>query len=161
MIEEPVEMELSGTAAAATGEAPGRVAGRMDRMDIDTDGGARILDYKLTDLGTLKGRKKKIGMTEFQLMIYALAATATEKPDGKIDLAYLSFRHAAREAKIWSGTRRELAELFQPGPILNRVRSGQFDVTPEDESLCDRCDFRRACRIRDVLSAEQSEDEPQ
>ena len=154
-IERQVTLELSPDRRAR----PKQLIGRIDRLDRAADGAVRIIDYKLSDVMFLREKKKKLGMTELQLPAYAQAVAAQDGLAGRtpVALVYVSLRHAAQALEIWSGTVDELKLLFQAGPVLESIAGGRFDVTPEDETLCDTCEFRRACRVREVLGAPAEE----
>lgn len=152
-IEQPVSFEIDAGSSAP----PKNFIGRIDRVDIGPAGRIRIVDYKLADVGFLRDKKKKLGVTEMQLPAYAMAAVdrlaRSSKEPPEVVLAYISLRHAAQPLEVWSGPADHLKTIFNPARILDMVRGGRFDVTPEDETLCEHCDLRRACRIREVLSA--------
>lgn len=150
-----LEMNVSLNLHSESNAPPSRLIGRVDRLDHGADGSIRIVDYKLSDVTFLRDKKNKIGVTEIQLPAYASAVTALEKsdPQKQIRLLYVSLRHAAQTLEAWIGTAQELTALFNPSAILDDVHAGRFDVTPEDETLCEHCEFRRACRVQDVLSS--------
>ncbi len=153
---EEIEQAVSFEIDAGSSALPKNLIGRIDRVDLGPAGQIRIVDYKLADVGFLRDKKKKIGVTEMQLPAYAMAAVdrlaRSAKKPVELVLLYISLRHAAQPIEAWSGSADQLKTIFDPTRILEMVRSGRFDVTPEDETLCEHCDLRRACRIREVLS---------
>lgn len=151
LLEEPILLPIDN----APGALPGKLRGRIDRMDVGEDGSLKIMDYKVMGTPTLLDKKRKLGVTELQLPLYAKAMISAD--DLNMTLLYVSLRHAAKPVTVWTGTRRELTSLLNIRPILDRITAGQFDVTPEDETLCQSCEFRPACRIREVLRSEDKE----
>ncbi len=159
MIEAGIDLEVDE--GGARDVMPLRFQGKIDRMDRHPDGRVRIIDYKMTDPGTLRSKKNQIGRTAIQLPVYAhaLARKLGLSSSNEIVLTYMSIRTAVREWNAWEGTVSELAALCRPDQLLDPIRSGRFDVTPEDETLCRGCEFRRACRVQEVLGAVDAERE--
>lgn len=151
LVEHEFHLDIPGRRG---GDLPQTIRGRLDRLDKSKEGAIRILDFKLTDTGSLRDKKKMMCVTEWQLPAYGLSAAA--KDETLVELFYVSLKHAAARIEFWSGTQGGLRKLFRLDPVLESVKRGRFDVTPVDADLCDRCEFRRSCRIKDVLSRENT-----
>lgn len=155
--------------------------GRIDRLDQRTREGrqeVRVLDYKTSDASKLRKKldAQGLGQTEFQLLVYWLAAQRAH-PDAHIDAGYLAMKSrppkhtlTLEEAvggahRSWKGfeggvravlagdsTRPSLAvRAFE---LLGAARAGQFGIRPVQTDICRWCEFNDVCRIVDPAEDE-------
>lgn len=162
----PLELEKNIVLDLGTSARPPlqSLHGRLDRLDSDGDGNVRVFDYKLSDTNFLREKKRKTGETEFQLPIYALAALRESgRAHSKATMAYVSLRHAADVIQLYPDPMEpgQIQSIIEPrlSAILDAVAHGIFDVTPTDDRACESCDFRRACRVRPNLAADDDGEE--
>lgn len=134
---------------------PFRVSGRLDRLDVSSDGRrVRIIDYKS---GAAPNKKERHAL---QGWLYARKA-ADELGASEIQSLYLGLkRRMARPKEIFAGTpdSPELAERLQSAEqALVQLRSGKIAAEPSRPGKCQRCDVRDLCRR--PLSAPVGDDE--
>jgi len=170
-------IEESGTKLASE---PLRVAleGRIDRLELYRDGHSgpirkiKVVDYKTSrNLSGFADRlKNELGVTDFQIPVYALGAlTSFESelaPDTTIEASYLALKSREKETEsirleqdLIELDPRRRAILVDQGttPYADRVVrlvraavNGEFDVDP---LKCDLwCPHRRLCRYHKAAS---------
>ncbi|MBV9745972.1 MAG: PD-(D/E)XK nuclease family protein, partial [Acidobacteriia bacterium] len=128
-----------------------QLAGRIDRIDTDSDGNAYVIDYKYSAAEQVK--KKRNG-NQLQGPLYLLAAqTALNvRPSG---MFFVALKKKV-EYVGWSGSGLlnsapvppEWAEIAaRLGQIGAEIRQGRIAPSPADTDNCRFCDFREICRI--------------
>jgi RecB family exonuclease len=123
---------------------PFRVSGRLDRLDVSSDGRrVRIIDYKS---GAAPNKKERHAL---QGWLYARKA-ADELGASEVQSLYLGLkRRVAKPKEIFSGApdSPELAERLQSAEqALHSLRSGKIAAEPSRPGKCERCDVRDLCR---------------
>jgi ATP-dependent helicase/DNAse subunit B len=128
-----------------------RVFGRIDRIDMDAEGGAYVIDYKYSAPERVKAKKDA---AQLQGPLYALAAERAfgARPAG------MFFVGVKKEVKYigWSdsgmlGADPMPAEWEQTASrvlqIAEQIRQGRVAPSPADKDGCRFCDSRDVCRI--------------
>jgi putative RecB family exonuclease len=136
-VEERVEVVLDST------ELPGGLPlrGYVDRLDVDEDGGFRVVDYKT---GAAPGERSELGAL-FQLKFYALAVLATRGVvPSELRLLYLAdgqvLRYAPDAEELQRFTR--LLEAIWAA-VLRAGETGDF--RPNPGPACRSCAFTALC----------------
>jgi RecB family exonuclease len=132
-----------------------RVSGRLDRLDVSSDGRrVRVIDYKSGSPPSPKERHTLQGW------LYARKA-ADELGVSEVQSLYLGLkRRVAKPREIFNGPPDSpvLAERLQSAEqALINLRSGKVAAAPTRPGKCERCDVRELCRR--PLSAPVGEDE--
>lgn len=143
------------------------IRGRIDRLELGTDGQALVIDYKYS--AQVKGRVREAESGgSVQGGLYMLAA---EKAFGldPIGMLYCGLKRGVK----WEGWHAPVAGLEQVGEAVTgeRIRelmggaeqraletregilAGRIEVHPADTKKCDWCDYRDICR-RETLTQE-------
>lgn len=130
--------------------------GRIDRVDIaslsDGSEGLVVFDYK-SGSGVAYTPARQRDMSLVQLPIYAAAAQEAfgVRPLG---MAYwlLDDGPKAYPAKFawldqdgWPEFKKQLIDQLRA--VVERIGAGQFPLAPREDTTCDRCGYRRTCRI--------------
>jgi DNA helicase-2/ATP-dependent DNA helicase PcrA len=116
------------------------LGGRIDRVDRKRDGTLEIIDYK-----TGAAPKKRDVSEDFQLSLYALAATDKgvfgEKPDNII----VSFYFFEGQERM-SGTRSKIQlEKVKESIVTSATDIGASTFQPTPGIYCSYCEFRLIC----------------
>jgi RecB family exonuclease len=123
---------------------PYRVSGRIDRIDVSSDGQrVRIIDYKS---GQAPSKNDEHAL---QGWLYA-RKVASELGASQVQSLYLGLTRRVPQAKpIFSGVADApdlLAREQHALRALERLRAGQVAAEPTRPSRCARCDARDLCR---------------
>ena len=167
MNEEPA---LTPALSLKNGDSEIQIRGRIDRIDISTDGSEkslRVVDYKSGSTRILKD--DALSGRNIQLPLYALAVErAIVKGSQVIDGQYLSIAQAAsignykfdQYEHVGYGEQVKLAEWAETltKKFVNAIQAGDFSVRPNGHSVCQTCDHITICRIRELDATEQEED---
>ena len=150
------------------------VRGVIDRVDLDPEGRARVVDYKLRLRGRLESNGKLRQALEegeeFQLPIYAraveamfdatLAAVEFRGIEERRTIGFVTEEALAsgalsrpEKADVEPVPAEELAALIADGEeriaaIDERIRSGDVRIEPTDTAGCGWCDFYDLCRVQ-------------
>ncbi|MGC2048689.1 MAG: PD-(D/E)XK nuclease family protein, partial [Gallionella sp.] len=121
--------------------------GRIDRVDVQTDGAARVLDYKMMDATKLRNKLKEAG-EDVQLPCYAHVYEADEA-------AYISIE---KDKVIPVAPPQELPELAQANigrllAVFAQMRDGAAMPAHGVDETCAYCEMRGLCRKSDWSSA--------
>ncbi len=139
--------------------------GRVDRMDVSSDGRALVIDYKYSAQGKLKERIEESAAGNFvQAGVYLLAA---ERAFG-LQPAGMLFCHVKKGVK-WDGwhanlpgldvgekmTADAVAEVASAAEqtvlrVHDEITSGRVAAHPRDQSKCVWCECRDICRVESI-----------
>jgi len=114
--------------------------GRIDRVDVQTDGIARVLDYKLTEATRLRNKLKEAG-EDVQLACYASVYEADEA-------AFISIE---KDKVMAVAPPQDLPELARATigrlvTIFGQMREGAALPAHGVEEACSYCEMRGLCR---------------
>ena len=125
-------------------------AGRIDRIDLNADGGpARIVDYKSSV--SVEPADIKAGRS-VQLAIYALALEEflmREVPCAEaffVQVGCAKRREALGRGKKDEWPEREEIARRAVADAVTGIREGRFTPTPSNKKACAYCAAKRACR---------------
>src|SRR5690606_39162627 len=142
VVDRRLEVEIDGHVTVPRDDDGARrvaLRGRVDRVDVTTGGGIRVIDYK-------SGRKPQ--QASLQPAVYALAlleqqgrTIADVAPSGYV---------ALREVAPWSAVIRDAAAAREAarefGDFVDAIERGEFPVRPLNVFRCRFCDFGSVCR---------------
>lgn len=116
------------------------LGGRIDRVDRKPDGTLEIIDYK-----TGAAPKKRDVSEDFQLSLYALAATDKgvfgEKPENLI----VSFYFFEGQERMTGTRSKEQLERVKEEIVTTAKDIGTSDFKPTPGMYCAFCEFRLLC----------------
>ncbi len=136
------------------GECSITLHGRMDRLEIDQDNGAHIIDFKTASAATLKERAKAPAQYP-QLLLYAWIGQAQHAVS---EAAFVSIGAGARGEVATAALSGEMPELLDQLQVaLDAAFTGLFEqqALPANGSAaaCTHCDARGICRRDDWSTA--------
>jgi len=141
-----------GVPFEAEGGVHVRFSGKIDRVDVSSDGSrARVIDYKTGAPSKKKGRVLYSGR-RLQLPVYMLAASRMlepVQPDVEIESAQYFYVGGSDGTDRVVLTRRQLEASMDDlarvvAYVVRGVTSGVFVVPPKDAG-CSYCDFADTC----------------
>lgn len=136
-----------------------RLQGQIDRLDlvsIEGDSAYRIIDYKTGSSPSKTDIRSKVAL---QLPLYAVAVERLLFPGDNVRLADMGYWSLGPRSKgyddagikQWESFAREV--LTYLAERIRDLRNARFPVDPSREDCTRMCDFRNACRIRQVRHA--------
>jgi ATP-dependent helicase/DNAse subunit B len=145
------------------------VKGKVDRIEVDRNGNATVIDYKYrSKQGTERTKKGHLEKTVVQGGLYLIAAESKGyKPAGMVycgikrEVHFAGWMMSPHYPEIKQACEaEELEGVMQQArqDSLNAVaeiRAGRIEPKPADEMKCDYCDFAHACRY-EVAAMEQA-----
>ncbi len=142
-----------------------RLRGRIDRIDVDPEGGVRIIDYKTGTIDSAFTKAKEMaergellqlpiylsfyeehtGRHGVQMLYFAWMKPSNNKGDQKGDKTFapLPIPHPTNpDAPI-----EEIvaAAIRKAEEIVQRIRNAEFPPEPMKSGACRQCDFRLIC----------------
>jgi RecB family exonuclease/inactivated superfamily I helicase len=153
VVERLLEHEISGDVEIATAGGARIVAlrGKVDRLDLLTDGTFRLVDYKL---GWPPSRTRAL-----QLPIYGVSAA--QRLSGYRhrewvlgEAVYLAFKGPKRVVPLFASDAdrgRVLADAQERlAAVVDGIERGAFPPSPDDVFRCETCSFSSVCRLDHV-----------
>src|SRR5271157_5437755 len=123
------------------------VKGKIDRLDVEPDGRALVIDYKYSSEKNTKDRKDNDDLLQAPLYLLAAERFFQLEPAGMIYIGLKGGVVLARwkDGELPAGWRRTATERTMA--IVAAIRSGRMEVAPSDRDKCRYCDFRDVCRV--------------
>jgi len=146
------------------------ISGQIDRIDESLDGHLIVVDYK-NSTAQLKGGHLWLEASQYQMFFYIWAIRQGWAQDLSQEvLAALYYVVKNFDRTIGLETTEPVDGFFQPGPRekqhldsdqielklkefenrlsenLERMKSGEISPVPMDETMCEKCDWRKVCR---------------
>lgn len=147
-------------------ELPGgvEVTGRIDRIDVDEEGRALVVDYKyksaqgIKDLvdahdqghlvqGGLYLRALRTGGYQPAGMVYAGFRSAASFGGWVADGAFPDISNACTAEVLNDVVRRSIDVAVT---AIGQIHDGRITPAPADAAKCDYCSFRTACRVETI-----------
>ncbi|MGA3016222.1 MAG: PD-(D/E)XK nuclease family protein [Bryobacteraceae bacterium] len=123
------------------------VKGKIDRLDVEPDGRALVIDYKYSGEKNTRDRKDNDDLLQAPLYLLAAERFFGLEPAG---MTYIGLKGGVVLAKWKDGDLpagwREAATA-RTMAIVAAIRSGRMEVAPKDRDKCRYCDFRDVCRV--------------
>ncbi|MGO1833625.1 MAG: PD-(D/E)XK nuclease family protein [Actinomycetaceae bacterium] len=141
----PTEVQVEVEIDATVGDA--RIRGRIDRLEIDDDGTARVVDLK-TGTGATDAKPEE----HPQLGVYQVALRALHESDGGPAPAGGRLVYLGAETKALSKDQAPLPEgtdTWAHDQLRSAVRamSGSH-MTARQNAMCSFCDLRTSCPVQ-------------
>ncbi len=147
------------------GGPPQRITGKIDRIDLHDDLGARLIDYKTSENGDgprqTHGPKRDGSWDDLQLPLYHdlyRRFVNTSHPVERIRLAYIALPKKSEDVNLleaeWNANELESA-LACARDVVRKIRAGKFEMSPEVPAEHDP--FARICQTTGFGEEEQGE----
>ena len=123
------------------------VKGKIDRLDVEPDGRALVIDYKYSGEKNTKDRKDNDDLLQAPLYLLAAERFFGLEPGG---MTYIGLKGGVvlvewKGGDLPAGWREAATERTMA--IVAAIRSGRMEVAPSDRDKCRYCDFRDVCRV--------------
>lgn len=135
------------------------IKGRIDRLDITSDGRAFVIDYKYSGAQNTKNKLDEDNRLQPQLYILAAERVFSLRAVG---MFYCGLRGGVKWAG-WTDAQEVAGRAFPPGWLeqaiettlraAGEIRAGRVAPDPADPEQCGRCDYRDICRFETAGSA--------
>jgi CRISPR/Cas system-associated exonuclease Cas4 (RecB family) len=127
-----------------------KIAGRIDRIDQDSESAVSVWDYKTGKLpfhDTLEKRMEE----DLQVPMYAVIASKLNPFADKIRVGLIYIKYSKIYETTW--TKEQLKELEDK--ILTAIRKAKSDteMAPHINKLCAWCEYMKVCPVKDSISA--------
>jgi putative RecB family exonuclease len=128
-------------------EAGVEVKGKIDRLDVEPDGRALVIDYKYSGEKNTKDRKDNDDLLQAPLYLLAAERYFGLEPAG---MTYIGLKGKVvlapwKDGQLPAGWRE--AATARTMAIVEAIRGGRMEVAPRDRDKCRYCDFRDVCRV--------------
>ncbi|MBY0358077.1 MAG: exodeoxyribonuclease V subunit gamma [Candidatus Obscuribacterales bacterium] len=138
-----------------------KIRGSIDRLDLGTNGKARVVDYK-TGSSAISVREAEEGRN-IQLPVYALAVQKSISPQSTVSSGQYLSVNAGKPIGQLDFQSEKLNQLLEQTEELVRnyvrqIKSGDFSITPSNKYVCKKCHHRRVCRIAEISGAAAGDD---
>lgn len=130
-----------------------KIAGRIDRIDQDSNSAISVWDYKTGKL-PFHGTMEKIIQEDLQVPIYAVIASKLFPFVEKIKAGLIYIKYSKVYTKSW--TREELEEVEKN--IISVISTARKDkeLLPEINKLCPWCEYIKVCPSKDLVEGKNS-----
>jgi ATP-dependent helicase/DNAse subunit B len=123
------------------------VKGKIDRLDVEPDGRALVIDYKYSGEKNTNDRKDNDDLLQAPLYLLAAERFFGLEPAG---MTYIGLKGGVvlapwKDGQLPAGWRETATERTMG--IVAAIRSGRMAVAPSDRDKCRYCDFRDVCRV--------------
>ncbi|HLK66169.1 MAG TPA: PD-(D/E)XK nuclease family protein [Bryobacteraceae bacterium] len=141
------------------------ISGKMDRLDIGSDGSAFVIDYKYSGPQRTKERLTNDNLLQAPLYLMAAEQKFLVKPSG---MYYIGLKGGIVYAG-WNDGPAAMPYDGEPFPqgwlensgertlrVVEQIRAGRIEVAPANTDNCRFCDSRDICRV-DAHEAPEAE----
>jgi putative RecB family exonuclease len=132
------------------------VKGKIDRLDVQPDGRALVIDYKYSGEKNTRDRQDNDDLPQAPLYLLAAERFFGLEPAG---MTYIGLKGGVvlakwKDGELPAGWREAATQRTMA--IVAAIRSGRMEVAPSDRDKCRYCDFRDICRVaaEDAAAAE-------
>lgn len=130
-----------------------RIAGRVDRIDQDSNSAISVWDYKTGKL-PFHGTIEKIMQEDLQVPIYAIIASKLFPFVETIKSGLIYVKYSKVYTKVW--TKEELQEVEKN--IISAINTARKDkeFLPKINKLCPWCEYIKVCPSKDLVEGKNS-----
>ena len=138
-----------------------KMHGRVDRIDVSSDGRVKVIDYKSSS-GAIS-KKEALAGRNMQLPVYAMAVTDAILADTNVQVksgAFLSFSSGDQIGTIdFQDGENDYIGLTKEyiGNYVADIKKGNFSVKPSSPDSCKHCDHQQVCRITELGASDDSD----
>jgi len=138
-----------------------KMHGRVDRIDVSSDGRVKVIDYKSSS-GAIS-KKEALAGRNMQLPVYAMAVTDAILADSNAQVksgAFLSFSSGDQIGTIdFQDGENDYIGLTKEyiGNYVADIKKGNFSVKPSSPDSCKHCDHQQVCRITELGASDDSD----
>jgi ATP-dependent helicase/DNAse subunit B len=129
------------------------ISGKIDRLDVDAEGNAYVIDYKYSIAQNVKAKPKNASLLQAPLYLMAAEQVFGVKPAG---MFYIGVKGSVQYVG-WSGSGFLESVAFPENwlartkertlHVVQQIREGRVEAAPANPDNCRFCDFRDVCRI--------------
>lgn len=139
-----------------------KMHGRVDRIDVSSDGRVKVIDYKSSSAAISKN--EALAGRNMQLPVYAMAVTDAILAERNVQVkngAFLSFSSGEQIGTIdFQDGENDFVGLTREhiGNYVVNIKRGNFSVRPSSPDSCQHCDHQQVCRITELGVSDNGED---
>jgi RecB family exonuclease len=136
------------------------ITGKIDRLDVDPDGNAYVIDYKYSAAQRVLDKPKDETLLQAPLYLMAAEKVFGLKPAGMFYIGVKGgVRYAGWSAKPLLDAAPLPEDWFERTKertlrIVQEIRTGRVKPEPANRENCRFCDARDVCRIETRAAAE-------
>ena len=123
------------------------IRGKVDRLDVLSDGSAYVIDYKYSNAQNTKNRREDENLLQAPLYLMAVEKFFGLKAAG---MYYVGLKGRIEPAG-WEAAELDPDWLEQSRmrtiAIVEQIREGRFEVAPSNREKCRFCDCADVCRV--------------
>ncbi|MFA6212685.1 MAG: PD-(D/E)XK nuclease family protein [Candidatus Obscuribacterales bacterium] len=138
-----------------------KMHGRVDRIDVSSDGRVKVIDYKSSS-GAIS-KKEALAGRNMQLPVYAMAVSDAIFADRNVQIkngTFLSFSSGDQIGTIdFQDGENDYIGLTKDhiGNYVSNIKKGNFSVRPTSPDSCKHCDHQQICRITELGASDDSD----
>ncbi|HMC62421.1 MAG TPA: PD-(D/E)XK nuclease family protein, partial [Candidatus Solibacter sp.] len=128
-------------------------SGKIDRLDVDAEGNAYVIDYKYSIAQNVKAKPRNASLLQAPLYLMAAERVFGVRPVGMFFIGVKGgIQYAGWSASGLLGG-AALPENWLEGAkertleVVRQIREGRVEAAPANPDNCRFCDFRDVCRI--------------
>jgi ATP-dependent helicase/DNAse subunit B len=129
------------------------ISGKIDRLDVDAEGNAYVIDYKYSIAQNVKAKPRNASLLQAPLYLMAAERVFGVRPVGMFFIGVKGgIQYAGWSASGLLGG-AALPENWLEGAkertleVVRQIREGRVEAAPANPDNCRFCDFRDVCRI--------------
>ncbi|CAN5259406.1 helicase-exonuclease AddAB subunit AddB [soil metagenome] len=131
-----------------------KMHGRVDRIDVSSDGRVKVIDYKSSSAAISK--KEALAGRNMQLPVYAMAVSDAILAERNVQIkngAFLSFSSGEQIGTVdFQDGEDDYIAITRDhiGNFVSNIKKGNFSVRPSSPDSCKHCDHQQVCRITEL-----------
>lgn len=129
------------------------IAGRVDRIDQDSESSISVWDYKTGKLPFHDSVEKMI-REDLQIPIYSVIAAKRNPFAKKIRAGLIYVKYSKVYAIVW--TKEQLKELEDRIISVIKAAKKENEFLPRINKLCPWCEYRNICPAKDEIEEKQT-----
>jgi len=124
------------------------IAGRIDRIDQDSETSISVWDYKTGKL-PFHDSVVKMMKEDLQVPIYAIIASKLNPFAEKIRVGLIYIKYSKVYDIVW--TKEQLVEIENKIITVIKTAKGDNELLPRINKLCPWCEYRETCSDKDKI----------